>query len=99
VGNVNVSYIEATETTGGANWTATYKYGENERDVVNNVTASFKFKDGKIIEHIDSFKLWKWTRQALGVSGTLLGWTPLMKNKIQKTTNEQLNDYISNQTK
>lgn len=91
------SNIEANETTGKANWTATYEYGDKNRKVVNNVTANFKFKDGKIIEHIDTFDLWKWTKQALGLSGTLLGWSSFMKNKIQKTTNQQLTEFISKQ--
>jgi len=89
------SNIEADETSGKANWTATYEYGDKNRKVVNNVTANFKFKDGKIIEHIDTFDLWKWTKQALGFSGTLLGWSSFMRKKIQKTTNEQLNEYMA----
>ncbi len=91
------SNIEANETTGKANWTASYEYGEKNRKVINNVTANFKFKDGKIIEHIDTFDLWKWTKQALGFSGALLGWSSFMKNKIQKTTNTQLTEFISKQ--
>ena len=89
------SNIEANETTGKANWTATYEYGPKNRKVVNNVTANFKFKDGKIIEHIDTFDLWKWTKQALGLPGVLLGWSSFMKNKIQKTTNQQLIEYTN----
>lgn len=87
--------IEANESMGSANWTATYEYGPKNRKVVNNVTANFKFKDGKIIEHVDTFDLWKWTKQALGFSGVLLGWSSFMKNKIQQTTNKQLNEYIN----
>jgi len=89
------SNIEANETSGKANWTATYEYGDKNRKVINNVTANFKFKDGKIIEHIDSFDLWSWTKQALGFSGTLLGWSSFMKKKIQKTTNTQLSEFIN----
>ncbi len=87
--------IEANESTGKANWTATYEYGPKKRKVVNNVSANFKFNDGKIIEHIDTFNLWKWTKQALGFSGVLLGWSSFMKNKIQKTTNQQLDSFIN----
>lgn len=92
---ISFDNIQATEEKGSANWTAEYVYGEANRKVVNVVSASFKFKDGKIIEHIDTFDLWKWTQQAMGVIGYVLGWTPFMKNKIQKTTNQQLNDFIS----
>lgn len=87
--------VEANDTTGKANWTATYEYGPNNRKVINHITANFKFKDGKIIEHIDTFNLWKWTKQALGFSGYLLGWSSFMKGKIQKTTNQQLSTYIN----
>ena len=38
--------------------------------------------DGKIIKHTDIFDLWEWSKQALGVSGYLLGWSGFMKNKI-----------------
>ena len=87
--------INANETTGKANWTATYEYGPKNRKVINNVSASFKFKDGKIIEHIDSFNMWSWTKQALGLPGVLLGWSSFMKNKIQKNTSQQLAEYTN----
>jgi len=87
------SNIEATDDTAKANWTATYEFGPKKRKVINNVTANFTFKDGKIIEHIDTFDVWSWSKQALGFSGTLLGWSSFMKKKIQKTTNEQLNNF------
>lgn len=87
--------IQANIEKGSAHWTAIYNYGEKKRKVINIVSAQFKFKDGKIIEHIDSFDLWKWTQQALGTIGYLLGWASFMKNKIQKTTKTQLDEFIS----
>jgi len=57
------------------------------------VQASFQFKDDKIIQHKDHFDLWKWTQQALGPAGYLLGWSSFMKNKIQKSTNKMVDDY------
>ena len=94
---ISFNTIEATNETGKVNWVAKYLYGEKKRKVINNVSARFKFKDGKIIEHFDTFNLWKWTKQALGISGFLIGWTPFMKNKIQQTTNNKLDDFIKNQ--
>jgi hypothetical protein len=38
--------------------------------------------------------LWKWTKQAMGAPGYLLGWTPFFKNKIQATTNSRLDKFI-----
>ena len=52
-----------SDERGKVNWVAEYVYGEKKREVTNKVSGEFKFKDDKIIEHIDSFNLWKWTRQ------------------------------------
>jgi hypothetical protein len=65
-------------------WTASYTFSQTGRRVVNKVKAHFKFEDGRIIEHQDSYDLWKWSRQALGVPGTLLGWTPFLHLKIRR---------------
>ncbi|KGS11492.1 ketosteroid isomerase, partial [Pseudomonas coronafaciens] len=43
----------------------------------------FVFRDGKICEHRDHFDMWRWSRQALGVKGLLLGWTPLVRNAVR----------------
>ncbi|MCC1485534.1 nuclear transport factor 2 family protein [Winogradskyella immobilis] len=91
---INFDNIQASIENGSANWVAEYNFGEKNRKVINRVSANFKFKDGKIIEHVDTFNLWKWTQQALGFSGYLIGWTSFMKTKIQKTTNKQLNAFI-----
>ncbi|UMB60750.1 nuclear transport factor 2 family protein [Lutibacter sp. A80] len=92
---ISFSGIKVSENKGSANWVANYVYGKDKRKVINKVSANFKFKDGKIIEHIDTFSLWLWSKQALGTVGFLLGWTPFMKNKIQKTTKKQLEDFIT----
>ena len=76
-------------------WTARYNYGPNKRSVTNNIRANFAFQDGKIIQHTDQFSLWKWSQQALGASGLVIGWSTFMRNKIQKTTNTLLDKYIA----
>jgi len=93
---VNFDNIEATGQSGKAKWVAEYLYGAKKRKVVNRVSANFKFKDGKIIEHIDTFDLYKWTKQALGAPGHLLGWTTFMKKKIQASTNRKLDGFMKN---
>ncbi len=94
--SISFSNIDTNSHDGTANWIAKYQYGDKNRPVVNHVQAQFKFKDGKIISHTDTFDLWKWTRQALGISGYLIGWTPFMKKKIQATTNQKLDAFIEN---
>ena len=78
---------------GGAHWEATYIFSKTGNQVVNKIDAQFKFKDGKIIHHKDHFNFWKWSRQALGISGLLLGWTPLLKNKVQQTALAKLDSF------
>lgn len=70
--------------TGTAHWTAVYTFSSTGRSVTNEVDAVFGFEDGLIIDHLDQFNFWRWSRQALGVPGLLLGWTPFLKKKVQK---------------
>ena len=93
--HVTFSNISADEDSGQAQWIAKYTLSDNNRKVVNHVSASFKFKDGKIIHHIDKFDVWKWSRQALGLPGYLLGWSGFMKNKIQQKLNKRLDKFIA----
>jgi hypothetical protein len=46
--------------------------------------AQFRFADGAIAEHVDTFSLWRWTSQALGLPGLLLGWTPMVRGKVRR---------------
>lgn len=93
---VTYSGITITQEVVFAEWTAAYKYGVKKRPVVNHVKATFTFKDGKIYTHRDDFNMYQWSKQALGLPGYLLGWTPFMRAKIQEKTNTLLNSYMSN---
>lgn len=75
--------VRADDRTGGAHWVATYLFSQTGNTVVNDIQARFVFRDGKICEHHDHFNLWRWSRQALGTKGLLLGWTPLVQNAIR----------------
>jgi len=80
---VEASAITADGATGSAHWEAWYTFSATGRKVHNVIDARFRFRDGKIVEHHDSFPLWKWTRMALGPAGVLLGWTPLVQKKVR----------------
>lgn len=82
---IRYSHLWTNETEGGARWEADYVFSKTGRLVKNKITAQFKFKDGKIIEHIDSFNFWKWSGMALGPVGYALGFTSFMQNKIRLT--------------
>lgn len=90
-----VSYdsIRADERGGSAHWVAHYQFGPNQRSVVNDVQARFVFRDGLICQHEDTFNLWRWSRQALGLPGVLLGWTPMLQNKVRQQAYKGLRAY------
>lgn len=89
--------VDADERTGRAHWVATYLFTQTGREVVNRIDARFVFRDGRIVEHRDSFDLWLWSRQALGVKGTLLGWSPLVKRAIRAQAKKGLALYRGRQ--
>lgn len=91
---VNFSDVEATEKSGSANWIAEYNFNQTGRDVHNVISATFEFRNNKIIKHTNHFNLHMWSKQALGFSGYLIGWTPFFKKKLQKITNEKLSRFI-----
>ena len=81
------SEVQANQNEGSAHWEALYVFSKTNRNVRNKIKAEFKFKDGKIIEHTDKFDLYRWSRQALGLTGYMIGWSGFFKGKLQKQTN------------
>lgn len=82
--------VEANNETGSAHIEATYLFSQTKRLVHNKIEAQFRFKDGLIIEHVDSFSFWRWSRQALGMPGLLFGWSPLLRKAVQKKARSQI---------
>ncbi|MBC3881813.1 nuclear transport factor 2 family protein [Undibacterium sp. LX40W] len=85
--------IDADDQRGRAHWVATYVFSQTGRTIVNDIHASFEFKDGKIVKHKDHFDLWKWARQALGIKGLLLGWSSFVQGKIQHQAQSSLTKF------
>jgi hypothetical protein len=85
--------VVADDTTGSAHWDAWYTFSATGRKVHNSIDAAFTFKDDLIIRHVDTFSFYRWSRQALGPTGLLLGWTPLVKNKVRATAAKGLAQY------
>lgn len=83
----------ASESAGTARWIAHYTFTQTGRKVVNDVHANFRFRDGLIAEHMDDFNFYKWSRQALGASGLLLGWTPIVRSAVQKRARAGLDEF------
>jgi ketosteroid isomerase-like protein len=86
---------EAGDATGSAHWLADYTFAQTGRKVHNDIHASFRFADGLIAEHHDTFSFYAWARQALGLPGTLLGWTPIVRGKVQGQARRGLDEFLA----
>jgi ketosteroid isomerase-like protein len=95
--SVRHTILDANDLTATVNWIADYTFSSAGRSVTNNVTASLRFEDGKIIDHRDDFDLWKWSSQALGMPGKLLGWSPMVQSKVRSTTRSNLDAFRARQ--
>lgn len=91
---IEFNNVTANEKEGSADWTAYYTFSQTGKKVVNRIHANFKFKNGRITEHVDSFNFYNWAKQALGVPGLLLGWTSLIKTRVQTAAKKNLDGFI-----
>ena len=92
--SIKFSNVQADDEFGNCDWVATYTFSKTSRKIINKVRAHMRFKNGKIIEHSDQFKLSKWCRQAFGLTGLLLGTTSWFQKKIRRSAQQGLYDYI-----
>lgn len=82
-----------TERT--AHWEAHYLFSATGRAVHNIIDAEFEFDaQGLIQRHRDRFDFWRWSRQALGTPGLLLGWTPMLRHKVRATAAGNLRKFL-----
>jgi ketosteroid isomerase-like protein len=86
---------EADGDTGSARWRARYTFTQTGRPVVNDVRATFRFRDGLITEHHDEFGFHRWAKQALGPTGLLLGWTPIVRSATRKRARAGLDEFMA----
>ena len=97
VWKLTYSGVHADDKTGKAHWEADYRFSTTGRMVHNVIDGVFEFNEqGLITRHRDSFNFWTWSRQALGVPGLLLGWTPFFHQKVRKTAAANLQKFLAN---
>lgn len=87
--------VRADESRGAVRWEAWYTFSGTGRPVHNLIDAEFMFRDGRIVRHVDRFDLWRWSRQALGATGLLLGWSPLVHGKVRAQAARALQAWVS----
>ncbi len=80
---LDTSRIVSEGNSGRAHWEPHYRFSATGRLVHNVVDATFTFRDGLIATHRDAFNFWRWSRQALGPVGALLGWSPMLRSKVR----------------
>lgn len=85
---------EAHGNSGRAHWVADYTFRTGRR-VHNDIHAVFRFEEGLIADHCDSFSFYAWARQALGPVGAALGWTPTVRAKVQREARAGLDEFIA----
>ena len=84
------SAIRADAARGSAHWDAYYTFSPTRKKVHNAIDATFEFRDGLIYRHIDSFGFWRWSKQALGLTGALMGWNPVLRTVVRQQAARQL---------
>jgi ketosteroid isomerase-like protein len=92
---IEVSDVVEDETSGSAHWEATYTFTTTGKKVHNVIDASMRIEDGLIVEHRDRFDFWRWSRQALGPVGWVLGWSPVVRGKVQAQARKGLDAWIA----
>lgn len=89
------SNVHANDASGSAHWEAKYTFSKTGRPVHNQIDAQFQFRDGLIHRHTDHFDFWRWSRQALGAPGVLLGWSGFLKGKVQEQAARSLDSFVT----
>jgi len=92
---LTVEDIGADLLGGRARWVARYTFSATGRRVTNAVTSVITVRDGVIAAQTDQFDFWRWSRQALGPAGWLLGWTPMIRRKVRAQARANLDSFLA----
>ena len=89
--------LEVSQVTErSAHWEPTYNFSATGRTVHNIIDAEFEFDSaGLIVRQRDRFDFWRWSRQALGTPGLLLGWSSFLRNKVRTQAAKNLERFIN----
>ena len=82
--DVQFDIVESSDTGALVDWVASYTFTPTGRQVRNNVQARISVADGMIARHTDLFSFYAWARQAFGVTGAALGWSPPFRRKVRE---------------
>ena len=88
----DIQWLDAEYAT--CRWEASYTFSKTGRKVINHIKAHLRIENGCITEHTDQFNFWAWSRQALGLSGLLLGWSGYLQNKVRANARKSLDRFM-----
>jgi limonene-1,2-epoxide hydrolase len=91
--------LRADDAGAAAHWDARYTFSGTGRRVHNSVESEFELSDGRSVRHRDHFDLWRWTRMALGLKGTLLGWLPAVQDSVRARAARSLAEFSAGKAK
>lgn len=83
------------ERMGSCEWHARYTFSGTGRIVHNIIRSEFVLRDGLIVDQNDRFNFWRWSRQALGMPGWVMGWSPFLRNKVRRTARAALARHLA----
>ncbi|HRD53670.1 MAG TPA: nuclear transport factor 2 family protein [Flavobacteriales bacterium] len=86
--------LHEDERSGSCEWHAHYTFASTGRKVHNIIRSEFALRDGLIVQQRDGFSFWRWSRQALGAVGWLLGWSPIIRGKVRRTARAALDRHM-----
>ncbi|MCU0428869.1 MAG: nuclear transport factor 2 family protein [Cytophagaceae bacterium] len=89
--------VKADDQQGEVSWKASYIYASSGNSVTKEVKSSFEFKEGKIVRQNDVYDFHEWAGQALGLMGSLLGWTGFVENQVKENARKNLEAFMSDE--
>lgn len=91
---IEFSEVAEQANTTKAHWDAYYTFSATGNKVINRIDATFEIANGKILKHTDNFDFYTWAKQALGLTGMLLGWTSFLRKKISTQAKINLDNFM-----
>lgn len=76
-------------------WDAWYTFSATGRKVHNSIESELKVHGGLVVAQTDTFDFWRWSRQALGPVGALLGWSGFLRGKVQGQARAGLRAFLA----
>lgn len=90
---VTFSDLWANDTIGSGQWEARYVFTRSGREVCNIIDSRFRFAADRIVEHRDTFSVYRWASMALGPVGRLVGWAPPLRSALHKESARMLDRF------